>query len=135
MIADACYIGCGQMYDLETNQWVNTGMPQPTLYIATEQDINEIQIMMIAFLAAVDSDRISTGEYYEGEWERVMRAAEILRQGKIYFESLPDFSLQDIENVIKKGIRDHEVTYIFHDYIHTSMKILEEITRRSGGVK
>lgn len=25
--------------------------------------------------------------------------------------------------------------YIFHDYIHTSMKILEEVTRRSGGVK
>ena len=23
----------------------------------------------------------------------------------------------------------------FHDYIHTSLKILEEITRRSGGVK
>ena len=135
MIADACYIGCGQMYDLETNEWVNTGMPQPTLYIATEQDINEIQIMMIAFLSAVDSDRISTGDYREGEWERVMRAADILRQGKIFFESLPDFSLQDIENVIKKGIRDHEVTYIFHDYIHTSMKILEEITRRSGGVK
>ena len=135
MIADACYIGCGQMYDPEAGEWINTGMPQPTLYIATEQDVNEIQIMMIAFLSAVDSDRISTGDYYEGEWERVMRAAELLRQGKIYFESLPDFSLQDIENVIKKGIRDHEVTYIFHDYIHTSMKILEEITRRSGGVK
>ena len=25
--------------------------------------------------------------------------------------------------------------YIFLDYIHTSMKILEEITRRSGGIK
>lgn len=135
MIADACYIGCGQMYDPEAGEWINTGMPQPTLYIATEQDINEIQIMMIAFLSAVDSDRISTGDYYEGEWERVMRAAELLRQGKIYFESLPDFSLQDIETVIKKGIRDHEVTYIFHDYIHTSLRILEEITRRSGGVK
>jgi hypothetical protein len=24
---------------------------------------------------------------------------------------------------------------VFHDYIHTSLKILEEITRRSGGVK
>ena len=25
--------------------------------------------------------------------------------------------------------------YVFHDYIHTSLKILEEITKRSGGVK
>ena len=29
----------------------------------------------------------------------------------------------------------HGCRYIFYDYIHTSMKILEEITRRSGGVK
>ena len=135
MIADACYIGCGSMYDLETNSWINTGMPQPTLYIATEQSLDEVQQMMIAFLAAVDSDRIATGDYYEGEWERVMHAAQLLKNGKIYFESLPDFSLQDIENVIKKGIREHEVCYVFQDYIHTSLRILEEITRRSGGVK
>ena len=135
MIADACYIGCGQIFDPATNEWVNTGVPQPTLYIATEQTIDEVQVMMIAFISAVDSDRIATGDYYEGEWERVMRAAAVLRESKIYFESLPDFSLQDIENVIKKGIRDHEITYVFQDYLHTSLKILEEITRRSGGVK
>jgi replicative DNA helicase len=64
-----------------------------------------------------------------------MHAADILKSGKIYFESLPDFSLQDIENVIKRGIHNNGIQYIFHDYIHTSMKILEEITKRSGGVK
>ena len=135
MIADACVIGCGSMYDPEKHEWVNTGQPQPTLYIATEQDLSEIQTMMVAFLAAVDSDRIATGDYLEGEWERVMHAAELLRVGKIYFESMPDFSLQDIENAIKKAIRDHDVKYIFHDYLHTSLRILEEVTRRGGGVK
>ena len=135
MIADACYIGCGAMYDPDKKEWINTGAPQSTLYIATEQSLDEIQIMMIAFLSAVDSDRISTGDYQEGEWERVMHAAELLRVSKIFFEALPDFSLQDIENTIKKAIRDHDVKYVFHDYIHTSLKILEEITRRSGGVK
>ena len=34
-----------------------------------------------------------------------------------------------------KNIRDNNIKYAFFDYIHTSMKILEEITRRSGGVK
>ena len=48
---------------------------------------------------------------------------------------MPDFSLQDVENKIKKNIREHDVKYVFHDYIHTSLKILEEITKRSGGVK
>ena len=48
---------------------------------------------------------------------------------------MPDFSLSDVEYVIKKNIRYHGIKYVFHDYIHTSMKILEEISKRSGGVK
>ena len=59
----------------------------------------------------------------------------LFRSAPLYIEELPDFSLQDIEDKIKKNIRDHDVKYVFHDYIHTSLKILEEITRRSGGIK
>lgn len=135
MIADACYIGCGQMYDKNSNKWITIGAPQGVMYIATEQDLSEIQTMMVAFISAVDEEHILSGEYYAGEWERVVKATQILKQSKIYFEYLPDFSLQDIENTIKRGIREHNVQYIFHDYLHTSMKILEEITKRSGGVR
>lgn len=135
MVADACYIGCGSMYSLEERTWINTGEPQATLYIATEQELSEVQTMMISFLSGVNEEHIVTGEYLEGEWERALHAAQLLKTGKIYFEALPDFSLQDIENVIKKGIRENDIKYVFHDYIHTSMKILEEITRRSGGVR
>lgn len=53
----------------------------------------------------------------------------------MYIEIIPDFSLKDIENIIKRNIRVHGCKFIFLDYIHTSMKILEEISRRSGGVK
>lgn len=135
MVADACYIGCSQMFDLTTNKWISIGKPEPTMYIATEQDLSEIQTMMLAFISGVDEEHILTGDYYVGEWERVTKASMLLKQSKIYFESLPDFSLQDVENTIKRGIREHDIKYIFHDYLHTSMKILEEITKRSGGVK
>lgn len=135
MVADCCYIGCDQIYNLEKNAWETIGAAEPTLYIATEQDLSEIQTMMIAFISAVDEEHILTGQYYAGEWERVVKATQILKQSKIYFESLPDFSLKDIENTIKRNIREHDVKYIFLDYLHTSMKILEEITKRSGGVR
>ena len=135
MVADACYIGCSQMYDLNERKWVSTGASQSTIFIATEQDLSEAQTMMIAFLSGVNEEHILTSEYYEGEWERVCKAAMLLKNGKIYFESLPDFSLQDIENTIKRGVREHEARYCFLDYLHTSMKILEEITKRSGGVR
>ena len=134
MVADACYIGCNKMYD-EIFGWIKTGPAQPTLYIATEQDLSEIQTMMLAFLSDVNEEHIIDGKYEGDEEERVLEAAKILKNAPLYVEHLPDFSLQDVENKIKRNIRDHDVKYIFHDYIHTSMKILEEITRRSGGVK
>ena len=62
-------------------------------------------------------------------------AAKVLADAPLYVEELPDFSLKDVEDKIKKNIRDHDVKYVFHDYIHTSLKILEEITKRSGGIK
>ena len=135
MVADACYIGCSQMYDLDERKWISTGASQSTIFIATEQDLSEVQTMMVAFLSGVNEEHILTSEYYEGEWERVCKAAMLLKNGKIYFESLPDFSLQDIENTIKRGVREHDARYCFLDYLHTSMKILEEITKRSGGVR
>jgi replicative DNA helicase len=134
MIADACYIACTQIYDNEFG-WINAGAGQPTLFIATEQDLSEVQTMMLAFISNVNESHILYGKYEDDEEERVRKAAQIIQASPLYVEHLPDFSLQDVENKIKKNIRDNNVTYVFFDYVHTSMKILEEITRRSGGVR
>lgn len=114
MIADACYIGCSQMFDNASGKWITTGKAEPVLYIATEQSLDEIQTMMIAFLSGVNEEHILNGEYFAGEWERVAKAAQLLKQGKIYFESLPDFSLKDIENTIKRNVRERGVKYVFN---------------------
>ena len=134
MIADCCYMGCDKIYD-EVFGWVSTGKVQPTLFITTEQELEEIQTMMLAFLSNVNEEHILNGSYEGDEEERVMKAAEVLENSCIYVEEMPDFSLKDVENTIRKNIRERDVKFIFHDYIHTSLKILEEITRRSGGVK
>lgn len=134
MIADACNISCNEIYD-EQLGWIKNGNAEPTLYITTEQELEEVQTMMLAFLSNVNEDKILNGRYENDEEERVIRAAEILERSPLYVEELPDFSLRDIESTIKRNVRDNQVKYVFHDYIHTSLKILEEITKRSGGVK
>lgn len=134
MIADACYIGCNKIFDSNFG-WIRTGVAQPVLYITTEQELGEIQTMMLAFLSDVDEGHILDGQYVADEEDRVIEAAKIIAESPIYIEVLPDFSLQDVEDKIKKNIREHDVKYVFHDYIHTSLKILEEISKKSGGVK
>ena len=131
MIADCCYIGCSKIYD-ESFGWIRNGTAEPCLYITTEQELEEIQTMMLAFLSNVPEDHILNGQYEGDEEDRVREAAKILKDSPIYIEEMPDFSLQDVENTIKKNIRDHDVKYVFHDYIHTSLKILEEIQKKSG---
>lgn len=135
MVADACNFACGEIYDTDFGMWIKNGAKLPTLFIVTEQDKGEVQTMMLAFLSAVNEEHILNNKYLDGEEERVHKAAEILKDSPIWVEEIPDFSLLDIENCIKKYIRDYGVSYILFDYLHSSMKILEEVTKRSGGVK
>lgn len=113
MIADSCYIACNKIYDDTFGTWIKNGIQEPVLYITTEQDKNEIQTMMLAFLSNVNEEHIIYNEYEGNEKERVIEAAKILKDSPLYIRELPDFSLQDVENEIKKGIRDHDVKYIF----------------------
>lgn len=134
MIADACNIACNEIYH-EQFGWIKNGKGQPTLFIVTEQDKGEVQTMMLAFLSGVNEDHIISGTYFPGEEDRVYKAAKIIKESPLWVEELPEFSLQDVENKIKKGIREYDVKYVFFDYIHTSIKILDEISKRSGGIR
>lgn len=133
-VADACYFACDKIYD-EHFGWIKNGNKNPTLFIATEQDLSEIQTLALAFISNVDEAHILNGQYEEGEEERIQEAGRIIAESPLFIKEIPDFSIKDIENTIKKEIREHDISYVVFDYIHTSMKILEEITRRSGGVK
>lgn len=114
MIADCCYIGCDQMYNVKTNRWEAIGAGQSCLFIATEQDLQECQTMCLSFIAGVDEEHILKSEYFVGEEERIHKAAQILKNSNIHFECLPDFTLTLIESVIKKHIREEQTQYVFN---------------------
>jgi len=92
MIADACYIGCNRIYD-DIFGWIKNGVAEPTLFIATEQDLEEVQTMMLAFISNVDEEHIINHTYDGDEEERVLEAGQIISNSPIYVEILPDFSL------------------------------------------
>lgn len=132
LVADACTFACNERYDSGIGKWISNGTKEPTLYIATEQDLGEMQTMMIAFISDVDEEHILNGQYEEGEWDRVEKAAVILEESPLYVKYLPDFTMREIESAIKMSIREFGVKYIAYDYIHSSMGILSEITRGAG---
>jgi replicative DNA helicase len=135
MIADICNFACDEIYDLKTNKWIQNGTSEPSVFISTELGVDECQTMSLAFISGVREDAILNGIYGIGEEERVLRAAEILSRSPIWIEHLPDFSIRDIENTIRRNRRDNGVLYFGFDYIHSSLKILEEISQRTKGMK
>lgn len=135
MIADFCNFACNELFNKNTMQWERNGTAEPSLFISTEQELKEVQTMIVSFIADVEEDKILTSNATFDELARIERAIQIIEKSPLYIVTCPDFSLQDIENIIKINIKKYDIKYICLDYIHTSMKILEEITRRSGGVK
>lgn len=135
MVADSCTFACNELYDTDKKQWIKNGTKEPTLFIATEQELEEIQTLLVAFVADVDEEKIIESQATFEELSRIARATQIIEESPLYIVTCPDFSLEDIENIIKMNIKEYDIKYICYDYLHTSMKILEEITKRSGGVR
>lgn len=131
MIADACNFACDKIYNLETQKWEDNNTKEPTLFIATEQKKDEIQTAMVAFLSAVNEEHILMGKYLDDEEERVLAAIKILKNSPIYIKELPDFSLEDIENSIKYAVHEFDIKMVCFDYLHSSMKILSEVTSKA----
>ena len=75
MIADCCFIGCDELYNPQTKEWENNGTKEPCVFITTEQQVDEIQTMMLAFIANVNERNILNNEYYADELDRVKKAA------------------------------------------------------------
>lgn len=130
LIADACNFACNKIF--KNGAWIPNGTKESTLYISTEQELNEIQTMMLAFLSDVNEDHILLNRYEQGEESRVRQAAQILGDSPLHIVTLPNFTLKDIENTIKMAIYEWGVKYIAYDYIHSSIAILSDISSQAG---
>lgn len=68
----------------------------------------------------------------EDEKTRVKKAAKVLKESPIWFEHLPDFNIKEIERTIEKNVIRNEVEYVYFDYIHSSVTIFAEMSKKSG---
>ena len=133
--ADACSYAVPYIWDLKQKKWMYRGISEPTLYITTELEIEEIQTMFIAYISGVEEDKILDGKYIGDEEERVDQAIQFIEQSPLWIEYMSDFNIEDIETVIRRYQIDHQVQYILFDYLHTSLKLIMEIASASRGMK
>ena len=131
-IGDACKIAVPYFYDVVSKQYVYTGNCEPTTIFSTEMTVDEIQTLLMAAVSKVNEEHILYGTYEQGELERVQQAISYIESSPLYIVHIPDFSIEDIKNQIKKYNREFSVRYFFFDYIHTSLRLMAEVNSKSG---
>ena len=112
MIADFCNCGCNKIW--EENEWKDNGEALPCLFISTELELEELQTMMVAFLTNINEENILNNVLSFEERDRIKEAIQIIKESPLYIEIIPDFSLKDIENIIKRNIRLNKCRYVFN---------------------
>lgn len=134
-MADIIGFSVPYFYDTHKEKWIYTGFSEPSLFISTELDESELQTLILAYVSGVNESKILDGNYTKEEEERVDKAIEYIAAAPLYLYVMNDFSVADIENVIRKYRREKGCRYFCFDYLHTSAKLIAEIATASKGMK
>lgn len=134
-MADMCHFSIPWFYDTDEQKWVYTGFSEPSTFISTELEEEELQTLIIAYVSGVEESHILDGNYEDGEEERVDQAIEYIESSPLYIEFIPDFGIQDIVNIIKRYKREKGCIYFCFDYVHMSAKLIAEVSGMSRGMK
>ena len=140
-MADACFFSCSEYFN-DKGVWEKLYNGVPTLYISVELDIEELQTMALAFIGNIPEDHILEPDLltFEEE-ERLKKAVKILKEAPLYMEYLPNYGLKDVENCVKRNIRQHKIynpngdesiKCVVFDYLTSSIRMIEEISRGTG---
>lgn len=130
-LADLCSICIHEIWDLDNNKWVKTGADGKGVFITTELTKQEVQLPTLCYISGVPEWKVLDGKLTEDEKKRLRRSVEILDESNLYIEHLNDFDIDDIEATIERNVVKHGVDYVVFDYIHSSIKLLTNMTKSS----
>lgn len=134
-LADFVHLSVPYYYDTVGCKWVYTGLKEPSLFISTELEIDEIQTIALAYITGINEEVILSGNYSKEQNERIEKAKEYIKQSYLFVEILPDFTIKDVETLIKKYHHTEGIRYFCFDYVHTSASLITEIATMSKGMK
>lgn len=134
-IADIGYACSPYYYDKSLGKWCKNpnGTYNGALYIGTEMELlEEIDPILWAYIADVPQDHIEFNMYEEGEEERVDKAIDILEhEANIWFEYVPEYDANTLEEVIEQHKLDHNIEYVWFDYISSTVELNSEYASES----
>lgn len=127
-VGDACFLSYPIRYNLQTQDWDWDGGTEKSLIIVTEQEEDEIQTMILAYLSGVNEDNILFSNYEDGEEERIQKALQIMDvyQNNLRICRMPNPNIEQIQQIIRSEVLENGIDFIFYDYIFLNPALLNE---------
>lgn len=123
---------CGLAYPIRFNpvnwRWEWTGSCEKTLFIATEQELSEVQTLILAYLTGFNEEKILYGNYNEEEYKVVLQAVKVMNfyKDNLLVVRLSNPNIEQIRAVIRQNWMVHSIKNVFYDYIFSSPSLLNE---------
>lgn len=127
-VGDACYLAYPLRFNQTSWQWENIGSAEKTLFVATEQEIDEIQTLILAYLTGFNEEKILYSQYTEKEKIVVHQALKVMNMYKdnFYIVRIPNPSIEQVRAVIRRNWILYDIENVFYDYIFSSPSLLNE---------
>lgn len=127
-LGDACGLAYPMRFNTENWRWEWTGSCEKTLFIATEQELGEVQTLILAYLTGINEEKILYGNYNEEEYKIILQAIEVMEKYKdnLFVVRIANPSIEQIKSVIRQNWIVHNISNVFYDYIFSSPSLLNE---------
>lgn len=122
-IMDLLKVSAYEMYDLRTGKWYKNPSPQPSLFISTELEQDEIDLILLSAVTKLQPDTIRSGKYSAEEKERLNHGVRALKKSPLHFVELPEFSIADVINIIDNYVLNYDCSYVVFDYLQMCPKL------------
>ena len=127
MVGDACHIAYPIRFDPKVGKWVSTGSCEKVLYVMTEQDTEEIDTMIMAYLTGYNEDIFTYGTFDEND-PRIQTAMDIMGRyaDNMNYAKVSDPCSSIIKNLFRRRNLQDGIENFFYDYIFSSPAMLDE---------
>lgn len=125
-VGDACYLAYPIRWE---NGWKFTGYNESVLIVITEQTVQEVQKMMLAYISGVPENRFRYAkDLTEDELNRIKIASEVMKHFKdnMHITRMPEPTVDSIKTQIREQIRLYDCQYVFFDYIQVNPSLYRE---------
>ena len=127
-VGDACMLSFPIRYNSLRDCWELNGATETTLFIATEQELEEIQTLVLAYLTDINEETILYGHYTEKERERIEQGLLIMEHYSSNFivKEMPDPNIAQLKATVREHWLKYDIQNVFYDYIFSSPNLLSE---------